>query len=425
MMKNSHAAALFVAVWLPGLAQAQDLVPVNLYVADLTYAGNSVRVGKPVKITGDRGVSSQPAFTPDGKSVLFIGRRDSANAQSDVYRIDLATGTETRITSTPENENSPTVTPDGNLMVIRWVPATLFTEWGPWIYDMNGKPLRGVLPGPDTVGYYVQIDSVTYAMMRPKSKWTIATFDTRTKQMVDRDTPAATLPPQLIPGQRAVSYSRVDSLGRNQIMRLDPSSGAVTPIAPAVRGRLVHAWTPRGTLIMGKGNAIFVRNPSRDSQWKQVAAFSDPELQNINTYVVSPAGDKLVLISPVKPPLHLALRDSIQAGRSVAAALRAIRAMTPAAAGARYDLSEGALIGLASEQKAGSADAVAILETTAALFPRSHRAQLQLGLALKAAGNGNGAAAALRRSLELNAKSTPAEIRDAERAEQALAKPAG
>lgn len=282
------------------MASSQATVPVNLYVADLAYDGGSIRIGAPRKLTADRGINSQPSFTPDGKSILFV-RRDSAAAQTDVFRIDLSTGTETRITSTPEMENSPTVLPDGKLMVIRWTPPTLFREWGPWIYDMNGAPIKGVLPGPDTVGYYVRLDSVSFAMMRPKSVGAIAIFDTRSTTMTDYDYRPANLPPQKIPGQRAISYTRVDSVGGNRIRRLDLITHDTTEIAPAQPRRTVHAWTPRGTIIMGNGNALFTLTPPQKT-WTQVASFADPELQEINAYVVSPSGDKLILISPVTPP---------------------------------------------------------------------------------------------------------------------------
>ena len=280
-------------------ASAQATVPVNLYVADLTYDGGTVHIGVPRKLTANRGINSQPSFTPDGKSILFV-RRDSADGQGDVYRIDLATGAETRITSTPEMENSPTVLPDGNLMVIRWTPPTLFKEWGPWIYDTNGTPIKGVLPGPDTVGYYVRLDSTTFAMMRPKTIGAISIFDTKTGSMTDYDFRPANLPPQKIPGQRAISYTRVDSVGGNRIRRLDLVTHDTTEIAPAQPRRVVHAWTPRGTIIMGNGNAIFTLTPPRKT-WTQAASFTDPELQEINAYVVSPAGDKLILISPLTP----------------------------------------------------------------------------------------------------------------------------
>ena len=280
-------------------AAAQVSTAVNLYVADLKYDGQTISVGAPRKLTGDKGINSQPSFTPDGKSILFV-RRDSAAAQGDVFRIDLASGAETRITSTPEMENSPTVTPDGKLMVIRWTPPTLFKEWGPWIYEMNGTPVRGVLPGPDTVGYYVRLDSVSFAMMRPKSTSAVAIFDTRSKTMTDFDFRSANLPPQKIPGQRAISYTRVDSVGGNRIRRLDLATHDTTEIAVALPRRTVHSWTPRGTIIMGNGNAIFTLTPPQKT-WTQVASFADPQLQEINTYVVSPRGDKLILISPITP----------------------------------------------------------------------------------------------------------------------------
>jgi hypothetical protein len=197
-------------------------------------------------------------------------------------------------------ENSPTILSDGSLMVIRWTPETLFKEWGPWIYDMKGTPVKGVLPGPDTVGYFMPLDSVTFAMLRPKNISAVSIFDRRTGTMTDYDFRAANLPPQRIPGQRAISYTRVDSVGGNRIRRLDLVTHDTTEIAPALTRKTVHAWTPRGTIIMGKQNVIFTLTPPA-KEWTQVAAFTDPELQDMNTYVVSPRGDKLIIISPVKP----------------------------------------------------------------------------------------------------------------------------
>jgi hypothetical protein len=367
MKIRSLTLAVAFSAALP--AGAQEFVPVNLYVADISSANGRISVGTPRKLTGDRGVSSQPSFTPDGRSVLFIGRRDSANAQSDVYRIDLATGAETRVTSTPEMENSPTVTPDGKLMVIRWVPATLFREWGPWLYDLKtGAPLEGVLPGPDTVGYYVRVDSATFAMVRPRNPSAVAIFDMKSKTMTNLDEPVANLPPQLIPGARAISYTVTDSLGRNEIRRLDIATGKISHIAPALLGRVAHAWTPRGEILMAKGNRVYTLNPAVDSSWREAAAFTHPELQSLTAYAVSPAGDKLILISPVKPALHQVIRDSLQSGASVTQALAAFAGVSPDMLRSSYEVSRGALTALANEYKARNPADSAALETFAARF---------------------------------------------------------
>lgn len=293
---------------------------------------------------------------------MFVSYRDSANAPGDVYRIDLATGAETRITATPEQENSPTVTADGKLMVIRWVPATLFKEWGPWIYDMSGKPLAGVLPGPDTVGYYVRVDSTTFAMVRPKTRNSVAIFDTRTKTMTDRDWTVANLPPQLIPGERAISYTRTDSVGFNEIRRLDVGTGEISALTPTLPGRIAHAWAPGGVVLMGKGNGVFARRPARDTAWQRIAELTNPELQSVTAYVVSPSGDKVILISPVKPQLHLAIQDSLQAGKSLASTLGEFSKQSTEALSARYWISRGPLLGMIQTQRRRTPGATAGLE---------------------------------------------------------------
>jgi len=432
MTKSTSPAVclLSLSVCLTGVAsaeraQAQAMVPVNLYVADVTYNGGTIQIGRPRKLTGDRGIASQPSFTPDGKAILYISRRDSANAQSDVYRIDLGSGVETRITSTAEMENSPTVTPDGNLMVIRWIPATLFREWGPWIYDMKGVPLRGVLPGPDTVGYYALVDSTRFAMVRPKSRTTMAIFDSRTGSMTDYDLPVANLPPQMIPGEKAISYTRTDSIGRNQIRRLDLSSLDTSTIAATVPGRVVHAWASRGYVLMGKGNTIFASRPASKEAWKRVTSFSDPELQGIATYAVSPAGDKVILISPVKPSLHTALRDSLQAGATLASALKGYSNIPPGVLVKRYDISEGGLVGIAAEQtaKGQASAAVMLLNMNLFAFPKSHMSYLALGDAYRKLGEEPQAVSHYRKSIELNPQLTEGEKRNAERARTAIANP--
>jgi len=291
---------ILVSLTLAAASAGAQTIPVNLYEVDVTYPKGVPTLGRPIKLTADKGINSQPSFTPDGFSILFV-RRDSASGQGDVFKLNLASGTETRITSTPEMENSPTMRRDGTIMVIRWTPATLFKEWGPWIYDAKGQPLKGVLPGPDTVGYYVRLDSTSFAMMRPKTRRSVAIFDSRTGTMTDYDWPVATIPPQLIPNQRAISYTRVDSVGGNRIRRLDLVTHDTIEIAPALPGKTVHAWTPSGRLIMGKGNAIFTLKPP-EKTWTQIATFTDPQLQDINTYVLNPRGNKLIIISPVSVP---------------------------------------------------------------------------------------------------------------------------
>src|SRR3982751_5605314 len=124
---------LAAALALPAAAAAQAPNPVNLWSVPLSWRGDRLVAGAPVKLTHDEGINSQPSFEPDGRAIVFSGLRDSGpDARSDIYRIDLGTREETRITHTTENENSPTYTPRGELVAIRWKPETLFREYGLW-----------------------------------------------------------------------------------------------------------------------------------------------------------------------------------------------------------------------------------------------------------------------------------------------------
>ena len=109
---------------------------------------------------------------------------------------------------------------------------------------------------------------------------------------------------------------------------------------------------PGGTMLMGKGNKVFAMRPGVDSAWKEIASYADPGLQSLTTYVMSPSGDKLILISPVKPALHQAIRDSLQSGKTMSEALRPYASMSAEAIRSGYEISRGVLSSLASEYRA-------------------------------------------------------------------------
>jgi hypothetical protein len=403
------AAVLLLAAVLP--AAAQELNPVNLFVAELRYENGAVQLGIPHKLTADEGRNTQPAFSPDGRTILFSAQREGATGQSDIYAVDVRTGRERRVTRTPHNENTPTMERDGRILAVRWMPETLFTEWGPWYYSPDGEPMEGLLPGPDTVGYYVRADANTFALMRPASTFSVALHDLRTGRTVDVAHPAAPLPPVPVPGRRAVSFTRTDPSGRNEIATVDLDTRAVTTVGPTLLGRTPHAWTPQGQLLMARGNAVYVLNPRAGGGWRRIAEFHAPDLQNVTAYAVSPRGDRIALLSTLHVPLHVELRDSVQAGHSPADVAAHARALRRSGRLRTMEVAEGPLLALAGEVLAASpaGDALPLFQVTAELFPASHAAHRRLGDAYAAAGDAGQAVRYLRRALELNPGETEAE----------------
>jgi dipeptidyl aminopeptidase/acylaminoacyl peptidase len=421
-MKTLSIIALSV-LSLPALAQGPN--PTNLWLVDLKWTGNRLTAGTPIKLTHDEGSNSQPSFTPDGRAVVFSAVRDTgSDARSDIYRIDFTTRAEARVTHTPENENSPTMNARGEYVAVRWVPATLFKEYGPWVYSSDGTPKVGVLRGPDSTGYYTPLPNGDYALTRPKSKtFTLGLFNAKTGAIVDVDSGIPALPAVRIPGQSALSYVRIDTVGaHHSIYRVDLATRKTSSLGPTLVGRTAHSWVAgHNTILMAKGNVLYSRGV-RDTTWRVIATFDNPELRNASAYVVSPKGDKLILVSPKRLTLGTVLRDSLEAGRSGADVAAMVLAWRDAGKLGDVDVSENGISGAADDriQKKRIADGLALQMLATTMFPKSSRAFSRLGDAQRAAGDSTAALTSYRKSLELNPRSTDAERNAAAAVEKKL-----
>jgi hypothetical protein len=423
MKQPARAIALLT---LASAAAAQNPNPTNLWLVELNWVNGRLTTPTLVKLTNDNGPNSQPSFSPDGKAVIFSANRDTgANARSDIYRIDLATRVETQITRTPENENSPTVNERGEYVAVRWNPATLFKEFGPWVYNSDGTPARGVLRAPDTTGYYTPLPNGDYALTRPKSKtFTLGLFSAASGAIVDVDSGLPALPAVRIPGENALSYVQIDSVdGKHLIRKVDLATRRTSEIGRALTGRTAHAWVPgRKLILMAKGNQLFARAPG-EADWRAVATFDHPDLRNASAYAVSPQGDKLILTSPKRLAFATVLRDSVEAGMDPARLVGSFIERHRAGGFADVDIAEGPISNFGDDRmtrrRYDQGLAVHVLAT--ALFPRSWRAFGRLGDAQRTAGDNAQALRSWQRALQLNPRSTDAERAAAAELEKKIA----
>src|SRR5262249_42680455 len=89
----------------------------RIYLGGLRGRPGEVVAEAVKNVTNRPGYDNQPHFSPDGKTLFYTSVRDG---QSDIYRVDLASGAITAFTNTPESEYSPTVMPGGKeIAVIR------------------------------------------------------------------------------------------------------------------------------------------------------------------------------------------------------------------------------------------------------------------------------------------------------------------
>ena len=271
----------------PAGAQMPDT---DIHLADLRIAGDMIEIGTPRNITNRPGYDNQPWFLRDGSALLY---NVDMGGQTDVFRYDLSTGASTRLTDTPVNEFSPTLTSDGSeMLIVRWEAD--MSDGHLWRYSPAGAPL-GVHPNDvPRVGYYGVVNEHVIVTFVNDSARSFVLADARSGERKQLGARLGGSPPQRIPGESAVSFAQQDDEGVMWIMRADTAGGAMTRIARAVEGSVSYAWTNDGVLLMPGGNAIFALDPEQGGEWREIARFED--IGTIARIAISAANDRVALV---------------------------------------------------------------------------------------------------------------------------------
>lgn len=291
---------------------AQAPPDTEIYLAPLTRANGVLAVGPAVNITNNPGYDNQPFFTPDGRSILFTsvrgsspGLRDAPLTQTDIYRYDIAPRAIARVTQTPEGEYSPTPMLDGTKISAITVEAD-GTQRLYALAPSGPKIQREVLlPEVKPVGYHAWADDHTVALFvlggtGAPATLQLADIRTGTARVVATDVGRSL---QRMPGEggaRHISFVQRErgAAGTTLLVKeLDPASGAMTTLTPAVEGSREAdlAWTPDGTLLMVKDDVLSAWTRGQ-SGWKDVALLSRLSLRGVTRLAVSPKGDFLALV---------------------------------------------------------------------------------------------------------------------------------
>jgi hypothetical protein len=275
---------------VPAASPAAALPTTDIYLFDLTERGGEVRVGAGVNITDRAGYDNQPAFSSDGRSVLYTSIHE--DAQADIYRYDIARRSVQRVTHTPESEYSPTPTPDGRgISVVR---VEMDSTQRLWRFDANGRNPRLVLEAVRPVGYHAWGDANTLALFVLGTPPTFQLADTRTgrAQVVAEDIGRSL---HRVPNRRAISFIHKQADGEWWIRSLDLATRQVTPIARTLLEVEDYAWTPAGSLLMGRESVLYRWNTEAE-EWWEVADLEAAGVRGITRLAVSPRGDRLAVV---------------------------------------------------------------------------------------------------------------------------------
>lgn len=274
----------FVAT--PAAAQAPDT---DIFLVALTSTEGRVTLGHPRNITNRAGYDNQPNFTPDGSAILFTSVRE--DAQADIYRYDLSSGTTTRVTATaPESEYSAAVTPDGSAVSVVRVERDSTQRL--WRFPLDGGAPSVIVPNVKPVGYYAWSDSATL--------WMFVLGDPPTLQRAGIGDSAGTVVVRGIGRsvRRApdggVSVVVKESPEEWWIVRIDPATNAVERLVRTRPGQEDYAWMPDGSILMGEQATLYRWSPG--GEWTAVKTFDEPNLARLSRLAVSPDGRWLAIV---------------------------------------------------------------------------------------------------------------------------------
>jgi hypothetical protein len=279
-------------LWL-ALLTLQSPPATDIYLVDLRVVQGRVTLGTPVNVTSRPGYDNQPAFLPDGRSILYTSVRDS---QADIYRYDIEQRASRAVTQTRESEYSPTPLPDKvGFSVIR-VEADSTQRL--WAFDLDGTHARLVLDSIKPVGYHAWGDDHTLILFVLGSPATLQIADAASPgargEVLARDIGRSL---QRIPGRPVVSFLQRDSVGGPSLQEVDVHTRRVTQLVKTPVGAEFFAWTPDGIALTAGGTKLYQWDPRRGGAWQEIADFASAGLTNITRLAVSAKGDRLAIVA--------------------------------------------------------------------------------------------------------------------------------
>ncbi len=285
----------FLLVGLAGVGPAGAQAPpaTDIYLLSIKTEGGKLIVGPPKNLTHRQGFDNQPSFAPDGKSLFYTVIQPGGpkgTDQSDIFRVDLATGQVAAVTATPESEYSATVIPgSGEISVIRVEVDSTQRLWG---FPLKGGTPRLLFDRIKPVGYQAWLSPTTVGLfvLGSPSTLRLANLTTGESRVGLSDIGRALQPS---PGSKALSVTHQTAAKEWWVVEIDPVTLARTPVAKLPAGAEFFVWLPDGSLLTAAGKNLLRRGAGGD--WAVVATLAVPG--SISRLALSRRGDWLALVA--------------------------------------------------------------------------------------------------------------------------------
>ncbi|MEZ5013344.1 MAG: hypothetical protein R2794_03565 [Chitinophagales bacterium] len=249
-------------------------------------------IGDITNITHHPGYDNQPAFTADGKYILYSAQADSL--QMDIFSYELTSGETRQITHTTESEFSPVPTEDGNHFTS--VLIEMDSTQRMWTYTLDGSARQLTMDKVDSIGYYCFLGNGTFACFMVTDVPTLIVTDVW-RQRTDLIDTSVGRCIKRIPGENAFSYIVKLDDEHWQLKKYNMSKGSKSVICDFPNVGEDYVWTPDGKLLTARRNQLFLYDYSGDGSWKRIGAFFEDPNRNVYRLALSPDGTLLAFVA--------------------------------------------------------------------------------------------------------------------------------
>ena len=290
-MKN-FSLPIFFIVSLSLFAQPDT----EVHLVDLETVDGKTTLSNPRNISNNQGYDNQPFFY-DENSVMFASTRAG---QTDILKFNILEGsTASWLTDTPTgSEYSPLRIPESNdISAIRLDMDGLQRLYE---YNIENDSSKILVKGAK-IGYHLwyAIDILVATVLVENRMDLIVSFleDEGNYKTIQKNVGRSL---QNIPNTDLVSYISKENSENWVLKSLNPATGATEKITDLDKTEDI-CWLPDGTLIAGKGNALFKFHPINDEHWTLLQSFPDKNINNITRLAVNENATRLAFVAEPSP----------------------------------------------------------------------------------------------------------------------------
>ncbi len=271
----------------------------ELFLFDLKVDGNQLEITNGKNISNNEGYDNQPSFQYEN-TILFASTR---NKQTDILSYTTGTGRKKWLTDTKQgSEYSPTSIPTTkDISAIR-----LDTTGLQYLYRYRSGKSKAMLKDL-VIGYHVWNSKnilVSFVLGEPH-KLVVSNFKKNTHITVDTNIGRSL---HNIPNTNLVSYiSKKNDAW--EIRSLNTTTGEVRRITNTIPNVEDMCWLNDGSILMGKGKALYRLDPKKDTEWKIIKLFDKEKFDNITRITANKSNTKLVIVGELETALEPKLEN--------------------------------------------------------------------------------------------------------------------